>query len=179
MSSSKVPFRLSPKAETSFQELKSRFTSILHVPDPNQQFVAEVDAPDVEVGAVLYKRCSRPEAPTLRLLLFVDSLQQEEIMTKAPSLLQSLGGCYLGSQSVYPQAFTPPPMAKQGGRTKRCSRKRNAGKQFSNSSAVKSFLKGLRVCIQLTANMIFIHLEPKNIIERQCNLKRNICDCCY
>ncbi|KAM3623773.1 uncharacterized protein V6R79_015393, partial [Siganus canaliculatus] len=41
-----------------FQLLKEKFTSapILQVPDPNRQFVVEVDASDIGVGAVLSQR---------------------------------------------------------------------------------------------------------------------------
>lgn len=53
-------FRWTPAAEEAFQHLKQRFCSapILTLPDPNQQFVVEVDASDVGVGAVLSQRSS-------------------------------------------------------------------------------------------------------------------------
>ena len=58
LTSSKVPFCWSPTADSAFQTLKERFTSapILQVPDPERQFVVEVDASDVGVGAVLSQR---------------------------------------------------------------------------------------------------------------------------
>ena len=58
LTSSKVPFCWSPTADAAFQALKARFTSapILQVPDPERQFVVEVDASDIGVGAVLSQR---------------------------------------------------------------------------------------------------------------------------
>ncbi len=58
LTSSKVPFQWSPPAAAAFQTLKDRFTSspILQVPDSGRQFVVEVDASDVGVGAVLSQR---------------------------------------------------------------------------------------------------------------------------
>ncbi|TKS65266.1 Retrotransposon-like protein 1 [Collichthys lucidus] len=55
LTSSKVPFSWSSAATYAFQTLKNRFTSapILRMPDPKRQFVVEVDASDVGVGAVL------------------------------------------------------------------------------------------------------------------------------
>ncbi|MPV02328.1 hypothetical protein FVA96_24335, partial [Escherichia coli] len=60
LTSPKVPFRWSPAADSAFQTLKSRFTSapILRMPDPERQFVVEVDASDVGVGAVLSQRAA-------------------------------------------------------------------------------------------------------------------------
>ncbi|KAF7653736.1 hypothetical protein LDENG_00079040 [Lucifuga dentata] len=48
-------FKWTPGAEQAFQELKHHFTSapILIQPDPDRQFIVEVDASDVGVGAVL------------------------------------------------------------------------------------------------------------------------------
>ncbi|XP_057694140.1 uncharacterized protein LOC130917073 [Corythoichthys intestinalis] len=53
--STKVPFRWTPAADKAFGTLKARFTSapILQMPDPERQFVVEVDASEVGVGAVL------------------------------------------------------------------------------------------------------------------------------
>lgn len=53
-------FRWTPEADVAFQDLKGRFTSapILVQPDPSRQFVVEVDASDVGVGAVLSQRTS-------------------------------------------------------------------------------------------------------------------------
>ncbi len=58
LTSPKVPFLWSPAAGAVFKELKGRFTSapILQVPDPDRQFVVEVDASEVGVGAVLSQR---------------------------------------------------------------------------------------------------------------------------
>lgn len=60
LTSSKVTFRWNPEAEAAFRELKKRFTTapILQVPDPEAQFVVEVDASDVGVGAVLSQRAA-------------------------------------------------------------------------------------------------------------------------
>lgn len=61
LTSSKVLlFKWSPEAEEAFKNLKARFTTapILQVPDPERQFVVEVDASDVGVGAVLSQRAS-------------------------------------------------------------------------------------------------------------------------
>lgn len=58
LTSSKVPFLWSLSADEAFQTLKARFTSapILQMPDPTRQFVVEVDASDVGVGAILSQR---------------------------------------------------------------------------------------------------------------------------
>lgn len=58
LTSSKIPFSWTPAANRAFETLKARFTTapILHVPDPERQFVVEVDASDVGVGAVLSQR---------------------------------------------------------------------------------------------------------------------------
>ena len=58
LTSSKRSFCWTPEAERAFQALKARFTSapILQMPDPSRQFVVEVDASDVGVGAVLSQR---------------------------------------------------------------------------------------------------------------------------
>ena len=58
LTSSKVPFKCTTAADEAFRILKARFTSapILQVPDPDQQFVVEVDASDVGVGAVQSQR---------------------------------------------------------------------------------------------------------------------------
>lgn len=52
--SSKVWFGWSPEAEAAFQ-LKTRFTTapILRMPDPQRQFIVEVDASSEGIGAVL------------------------------------------------------------------------------------------------------------------------------
>lgn len=58
LTSCKVSFHWSSAADEAFKTLKSRFTSapILQVPDPDRQFMVEVDASDVGVGAVLSQR---------------------------------------------------------------------------------------------------------------------------
>ncbi|KAL2080706.1 hypothetical protein ACEWY4_024499 [Coilia grayii] len=58
LTSSAVGFHWSGAAEEAFLALKARFTSapILRQPDPNEQFIVEVDASDVGVGAVLSQR---------------------------------------------------------------------------------------------------------------------------
>ena len=59
LTSTQVPFRWSP--EKAFQELKHRLTSapILILPDPQRQFVVEVDASNNGVGAVLSQRSEK------------------------------------------------------------------------------------------------------------------------
>lgn len=63
LNSSKVPFSWTPAANQTFETLTTRFTSapVLYVPNPEQQFVVEVDASDVGVGAVhphtFFSRC--------------------------------------------------------------------------------------------------------------------------
>ncbi len=58
LTSTKVIFRWNPDAQVAFDALKSRFVSapVLLVPDPESQFIVEVDASDVGVGAVLSQR---------------------------------------------------------------------------------------------------------------------------
>uniref|UniRef100_A0A671VHH1 Uncharacterized protein n=2 Tax=Sparus aurata TaxID=8175 RepID=A0A671VHH1_SPAAU len=58
LTSTQVRFHWSPEAEKAFQTLKHRFTSapILTIPDPQRQFVVEVDASNEGVGAVLSQR---------------------------------------------------------------------------------------------------------------------------
>lgn len=58
LTSTKHNFTWSPEADLAFQELKNRFTNapILVHPDPERQFVVEVDASDSGVGAVLSQR---------------------------------------------------------------------------------------------------------------------------
>ncbi|XP_029692639.1 uncharacterized protein [Takifugu rubripes] len=90
LTSSKVPFPWSQAAEKAFQNLKAWFTSapILLVPDPERQFIVEVDASDVGVGAVLSlnallmtRKCSPvPSSPDV-------CLRQKEMMTLGTELL--------------------------------------------------------------------------------------------
>ncbi|TWW80241.1 Retrovirus-related Pol polyprotein from transposon 17.6 [Takifugu flavidus] len=58
LTSTLLSFRWTPETETAFNRLKGLFSSspILTHPDPSRQFVVEVDASDVGVGAVLSQR---------------------------------------------------------------------------------------------------------------------------
>ena len=58
LTSPKVKFIWSPETEAAFRGLKGRFTSapILINPDPERQFIVEVDASNTGVGAVLSQR---------------------------------------------------------------------------------------------------------------------------
>ncbi|KAI7799341.1 Pol polyprotein, partial [Triplophysa rosa] len=58
LTSTKVSFRWNSQAQVAFDDLKSRFVSapVLCFPEPEQQFIVEVDASDVGVGAVLSQR---------------------------------------------------------------------------------------------------------------------------
>ncbi len=60
LTSTKIPFRWSSAAEAAFAKLKGCFVSapILIAPDPSRQFVVEVDASEVGVGAILSQRSS-------------------------------------------------------------------------------------------------------------------------
>ncbi len=60
LTSTKMAFRWSNAAEAAFTKLRSRFVSasILRAPDPTCQFVVEVDASEVGVGAVLSQRAT-------------------------------------------------------------------------------------------------------------------------
>ncbi|XP_056324803.1 uncharacterized protein LOC130237804 [Danio aesculapii] len=60
LTSTKTPFRWSNAAQVAFDRLKSCFVSapILIAPDPSRQFVVEVDASEVGVGAILSQRSS-------------------------------------------------------------------------------------------------------------------------
>ena len=61
LTSTQVSFHWNPEAEKAFQELKRRFTTapILTLPDPQRQFVVEVDASNDGVGAVLSQRSEK------------------------------------------------------------------------------------------------------------------------
>ena len=61
LTSPQVQFRWSPEADKAFQTLKQRFTSapILTMPDPQRQFVVEVDTSNEGVGAVLSQRSEK------------------------------------------------------------------------------------------------------------------------
>lgn len=56
-------FEWSPEAEETFCLLKTKFSSapILQVPDPERQFVVEVDASDTGVGAVLSQTAAKDQ----------------------------------------------------------------------------------------------------------------------
>ncbi len=58
LTSTKTAFRWSNAAEAAFTKLRSHFVlaPILRAPDPTRQFVVEVDASEVGVGAVLSQR---------------------------------------------------------------------------------------------------------------------------
>ncbi|KAG1935922.1 retrotransposable element [Pimephales promelas] len=58
LTSTRIRFCWSMQAQEAFETLKSRFVSapILTNPDPSRQFVVEVDASDVGVGAILSQR---------------------------------------------------------------------------------------------------------------------------
>ncbi len=63
LTSPKVPFRWNSQAQEAFDVLKSRFISapVLCLPDPERQFIVDVDASEVGVGAVLSQRSPRDE----------------------------------------------------------------------------------------------------------------------
>ncbi len=63
LTSPKVTFRWNSQAQETFDVLKSRFISapVLCLPDPERQFIVEVDASEVGVGAVLSQRSPRDE----------------------------------------------------------------------------------------------------------------------
>lgn len=58
LTSPKVAFFWGPSADRAFEGLKTQFTTapILQLPDPDRQFVVDVDASDTGVGAVLSQR---------------------------------------------------------------------------------------------------------------------------
>jgi len=68
----KAPFYWTPEADLAFQQLKERFTTaaILLQPNPNQQFVLEVDASDSGVGTVLSQR-SESEGKLHKIMMLV------------------------------------------------------------------------------------------------------------
>ncbi len=63
LTSTKKQFCWSSQAQTAFESLKSPFISapILNTPDPSRQFIVEVDASEVGVGAILSQRSSSDE----------------------------------------------------------------------------------------------------------------------
>ena len=58
LTSSAVRFQWNPAADAAFQRLKGAFTTapVLTLPDSRQQFVVEVDASDMGIGAILSQR---------------------------------------------------------------------------------------------------------------------------
>lgn len=58
LTSPKVPFKWTPQADLAFKLLRDRFTSapILTIPDPQRQFMVEVDASNEGIGGVLSQR---------------------------------------------------------------------------------------------------------------------------
>lgn len=83
LTSSKVPFQWSTSAEKAFLDLKTRFTSgpILQVPDPERQFIVEVDASKAGQGPSCPSKppVTRNSTPVPSFLS--DSPQLREIMT--------------------------------------------------------------------------------------------------
>ena len=61
LTSPKVPFIWNSRAQEAFDVIKSRFITapVLSLPDPERQFIVEVDASEVGVGAVLSQRSLR------------------------------------------------------------------------------------------------------------------------
>ena len=60
LTSPKIPFCRSDEAQGSFDTIKTRFTTapILQIPEPERQFLVEVDPSGVGVGAVLSQHSS-------------------------------------------------------------------------------------------------------------------------
>ncbi len=63
LTSTRTRYGWSSQAQTAFENLKSRFVSapILTTPDPSRQFIVEVDASEVGVGAILSQRSPSDE----------------------------------------------------------------------------------------------------------------------
>ena len=61
LTSSNVPFGWNPQAERAFQQLKEKFTAapILTVPELQRQFVVEVNASNVGIGAILSQKSAK------------------------------------------------------------------------------------------------------------------------
>lgn len=85
LTSISVPFTWAEGAQSAFRELKHRFTSapILVQPDPDRQFVVEVDASDTGVGAVLSQRATVDNKLHPCAFSLVNCLRRREIMTSA------------------------------------------------------------------------------------------------
>lgn len=62
LTSTASPFAWNSKAQDAFDRLKLLFTTapVLAHPDPKHQFIMEVDASDLAIGAVFSQRSSTP-----------------------------------------------------------------------------------------------------------------------
>ena len=83
LTSTSTPFHWTPEAEAAFLELKSHFTAtpILTQPDPELQFIVEVDASDTRVGAVLSQRSPSDQKVHPCAFFSVSSHLQRGILT--------------------------------------------------------------------------------------------------
>ena len=63
LTSTTIPFFWTPEAEESFGTLKGLFTTapVLIFPDPDHQFIVEVDTSDTDIGAVLSQRAEEEQ----------------------------------------------------------------------------------------------------------------------
>ena len=95
LTSTKVPFRWSSEAEAAFVALKARFSTapILIMPNPEKQFILEVDASDTGAGAVLSQRSSDGKV----CLLFSPS---PSLRKKLRSWRSRVVGSQIGSQGM-------------------------------------------------------------------------------
>lgn len=84
LTSTKLPFTWSHEADTVFTRLKDLFTTapILIHPDTSKSFIAEVDASDIGVGAVLSQRLGSPyklQTSTIRLFFLSPFTNRKEL----------------------------------------------------------------------------------------------------
>ncbi|KAL0185442.1 hypothetical protein M9458_021139, partial [Cirrhinus mrigala] len=79
LTSTKIAFKWNPHAQVAFDDLKSRFISapVLCFPDPKQQFIVEVNASAVGVGAVL-SQCSELDGKVHPCAFFFHRLSRAE-----------------------------------------------------------------------------------------------------
>ncbi|KAI2647040.1 Transposon Tf2-6 polyprotein [Labeo rohita] len=93
LTSIKVPFTWSAQAQEAFDNLKSRFISapVLSIPDPERQFIVEVDASDVGVGAVLSQHSPKDGRVHPVHFSLIASTQLSVIMTLATESCWRLG----------------------------------------------------------------------------------------